>query len=312
MFALGLQKDYAGLLWLMLLFSLMYAPTLALTNSIALSNMVDSGREFGWIRVFGTLGWIAAGWTLSAWRNWLPTLPGDMLFLAGGFAIILGVFSLALPDTPPKREGANPLAFLEALALFRNRSFVVFMLISFVVGTELEFYYILTSPYLEHLGVAPANVPFVMSIAQIAEIAVMAVLLPVLLPKLGTRRLLAWGVIAWPIRYAIFAFLPITWVVAASLALHGFCYVFFFVVGFIYVDRIAPKDIRASAQALVAIVVLGGGRFLGSRFAGWTKAFFTSDGPTNWQMVFLVPCVLTVVCALAFLLFFREEKTTQP
>ena len=309
MFALGFQTAYTPILWLMLLFSLMYAPTLALTNSVAFSHMKDSEREFGFIRVFGTLGWIAAGWILAGWRNWLPAVPGDMLFLAGGFAILLGLFSLALPNTPPKREGANPLAFLEALALFRNRSFAVFMVISFVVGTELEFYYILTSPYLEHLGVARANVSALMSIAQIAEIVVMAVLLPLMLPKLGARKLLAWGVIAWPVRYAIFAFLPVTWLVAASLALHGFCYVFFFVVGFIYVDRIAPKDIRASAQALMAIVVLGVGRFIGSRLAGWISDTFTKGTQTDWQSTFLVPCALTVVCALAFLLFFREEKT---
>jgi len=192
-----------------------------------------------------------------------------MLFLAGGFAILLGLFSLALPNTPPKREGANPLAFLEALKLLRNSNFAVFMAISFIVGTELEFYYILTSPFMVDIGIDPKKLPAVMTIAQIAEILVMAVLLPKLLPKLGARRLLAMGVIAWPIRYAVFSFLPIPWLVAASLTLHGFCYVFFFVVGFIYVDRIAPKDIRASAQALVAIVVLGAGRFVGSRFAGF-------------------------------------------
>lgn len=308
MFAMATQRTYGPFMWLMLLYSLLYAPTLALTNSLAFTHMRDPEREFGGIRVWGTLGWIAAGWVLTGWRLYLPAVVGDLLILAGIFSVLLGLFSLVLPHTPPKKEGVNPLAFLEALKLFANSNFAVFMVISFIVGTELEFYYILTSPYMEHLGFARERVPAIMTIAQIAEILVMAVLLPRLLPKLGARRLLAMGVIAWPVRYAIFAFLPIPWLVAASLILHGFCYVFFFVVGFIYVDQVAPKDIRASAQALVAIVVLGAGRFLGSRFAGWIQGRYTADGVTNWQSVFLVPCVLTIACAVAFLLFFRDEK----
>lgn len=318
--AMAFQRSYGPFMWLMLAFSLLYAPTLALTNSLAFAHMRDSEKEFGGIRVWGTLGWIAAGLLLTAWRSWLPQMPGDLLLLSGGFAVLLGLFSLALPKTPPKREGANPLAFLEALKLFRNTNFTVFMIISFIVGTELEFYYILTSPFMEHLGFNPAKLPAVMAIAQIAELSVMAIALPRLLPKLGARKLLAMGAIAWPIRYAIFAFLPVNWLVAASLSLHGFCYVFFFVVGFIYVDQIAPKDIRASAQALVAIVVLGLGRFLGSRFAGFIQNEFTTKSKamvngvlsdvsvTNWHNVFIVPCVMTVICALAFVLFFKDVK----
>ena len=305
---MGMQRGYGPFTWLMLVYSLLYAPTLALTNSLAFANMKDSEREFGGIRVFGTLGWIAAGWLLTAWRKWLPAVPGDMLYLAGGFAILLGLVSLALPHTPPKREGAKPLAFLEALKLFKSRNFTVFMVISLIVGTELEFYYILTSQFMEHIGFARESVPGIMTIAQIAEILVMAVLLPKLLPKLGARKLLAMGVIAWPVRYAIFALLPIRWLVAASLTLHGFCYVFFFVVGFIYVDGVAPKDIRASAQALMAIIVLGAGRFFGSRFAGLIQQHFTRQEHTDWRAVFLVPCLLTVACAIAFILFFRDEK----
>lgn len=308
LFAMGFQTQYGAFMWIMLGYSLVYAPTLALTNSVAFANMKDSEREFGGIRVWGTLGWIAAGLVLSAWRTWLPIVRGDLLFLAGGFALLLGVFCLILPHTPPKKEGANPLAFLEALKLFKNPNFTVFMIISFVVGTELEFYYILTSPFMEAIGFERASVPAVMTIAQAAELIVMAVLLPLLLPKLGARKLLSIGVIAWPIRYAIFAFLPVKWLVAASLSLHGFCYVFFFVVGFIYVDQIAPADIRASAQSLVAIVVLGAGRFLGSRFAGWIQGVYTTAQGTNWQSVFLVPCALTVVCAVAFLLLFKDRS----
>ncbi len=307
--------DYTVMTVLMLVYCLIYAPTLALTNSIAMINLKDSEEEFGPIRVGGTLGWIAAGWLLTGWRqaaggDAIPSLQGDMLFLAGLFSIVMALQSLTLPHTPPQKEGVKPWAFLESMKMLKAKDFVIFVGITFVVATELEFYYILTAPFLEseQIGVATANTPLVMTIAQVAEIFVMAFLLSYFLKKYGMRRTLAIGVIAWPIRYIIFAIGTPAWLVIASLALHGFCYVFFFVAAFIYVDKVAPPDIRASAQSLIAIVALGFGRFLGSLFAGWIKDVFTTEAGTNWTNVFLVPCVLTILCALAFLLFFREES----
>ena len=307
--------DYDAMVILMLVYCLLYAPTLALTNSIAMINLEDSEKEFGQIRVWGTLGWIAAGLLLSGWRSLaqesgLPIVAGDTLFLAGLMSIVMGIQSFSLPHTPPQKEGVNPWAFLEALKMLRVKDFAVFVGITFVVATELEFYYILTAPFLvsDQIGVSNANVPAVMTVAQIAEIFVMAFLLSYFLKRYGMRKTLAIGVIAWPIRYVIFAIGSPPWLVIASLALHGFCYVFFFVAAFIYVDNVAPTDIRASAQSLIAIVALGLGRFLGSLFAGWIKTVFTTGTETNWTGVFLVPCALTVVCAIAFLIFFREER----
>jgi len=308
--------DFSSMALLMLVYCLVYAPTLAITNSIAMINLADSEKEFGQIRVGGTLGWIAAGWLLTGWR-WLAggaeaPVQGDMLFLAGIFSIIMGFQSLTLPHTPPNKEGVKPWAFLESMKMLKVRDFAIFVGITFVVATELEFYYILTAPFLESdaIGVTPANTPLVMTIAQVAEIFVMAFLLSRFLKKYGMRKTLAIGVIAWPIRYVIFAIGSPSWLVIASLALHGFCYVFFFVAAFIYVDSVAPADIRASAQSLIAIVALGFGRFLGSLFAGWVKDVFTTGAVTDWTNVFLVPCALTVLCAVAFLLFFREERPT--
>jgi len=325
MIAMARQADYKTFAILMFVYSMFYAPTLALSNSVTFAHLTSAEREFGGIRVGGTIGWILAGWALAAWRNIAATpVPGDLFYLAGGLSIVLGLFSLALPATPPKKEGTNPLAFLEALKLLRNPAFLVFMIISFVVGTELEFYYLLTASFLGTpaqfggIGIPGKSISAVMSIAQIAEIAVMLAL-PLILPKLGVRKTLVIGIIAWPIRYAIFSLLPIPWLVLASLTLHGFCYVFFFVVGFIYVDQVAPKDIRASAQSLVALVVLGLGHYVGSNFAGWIQKTYTTklvppqtiDGQlienvTNWQMVFLIPCALTVLCAIVFPILFRE------
>lgn len=309
--------DFHAMAWIMFFYCLLYAPTLALTNSVAMINLNDSEKEFGAIRVWGTIGWIAAGLALSGWR----TVGGesgimvgaDMLFLAGVFSIVMAVQSLTLPRTPPKTEGVKPWAFLESLKMMQAKSFAIFIAITFVVSTELEFFYILTAPFLQSdaIGVAPANLPAVMTIAQVAEIFVMAFMLSWALKRYGMRRTLAIGVVAWPIRYVIFAIGGPAWLVIASLSLHGFCYVFFFVAAFIYVDKVAPPDIRASAQSMIAIVALGLGRFLGSLFAGKVQEIFTTDAGTNWTNVFLVPCALTMICAIAFLLFFREEEPAQ-
>jgi len=311
--------DYRAMMGLMLVYCLLYAPTLAITNSVAMINLDDSEEEFGGIRVWGTIGWIVAGLALSGWRyagQGSPELilQGDTLFLAGVFSIIMGLQAFSLPHTPPQKEGVKPLAFLEALKMLRDRDFVIFIAITFVVATELEFYYILTAPFLlsPEIGISSEAIPGVMTIAQFAEIFVMAFLLKVFLKKYGMRNTLAIGVVAWPLRYIIFAIGSPTWLVIASLALHGFCYVFFFVAAFIYVDRVAPPDIRASAQSLIAIVALGLGRFLGSIFAGWIQTVFTTDGITDWTATFLVPCALTLLAAAAFLLFFRERRAVRP
>lgn len=312
------MSDYKSMVWAMLLYCLLYAPTLALTNSVALINLKNSEKEFGLIRVWGTIGWIVAGLGLAAWRNLAgpgeaTAVMGDTLILAGVFSLAMGVFSFFLPHTPPQKEGSKPWAFLEAVKMMKDKNFLIFIIICFVVATELMFYYVLTAPFLTStaIGVSESNVSGVMVIAQIAEILVMVLLLPLFISKIGIRKILVLGVLAWPLRYIIFAVGRPPWLVIASLALHGFCFVFFFVAAFIYVDSVAPRDIRHSAQSLITLVTYGFGNYVGSFFAGWVQDFFTKDGVINWTGVFLVPCALTILCAVAFLLFFKEQKPLQ-
>jgi nucleoside transporter len=316
--------DFSSMMWLMLFYCLLYAPTLALTNSIAFVNLQSSEKEFGAIRVWGTIGWIAAGWVLAGWRAMAGSsdgiaMKGDTLLLAGGFSVLMGLLSFGLPHTPPQKEGAKPWAFLEAIKMLKDKNFLIFSLISFIVATELQFYYVLTSPFLtsDKIGVSQKYVSAVMTIAQVAEIFVMAILLSVALEKLGMRKTLALGILAWPIRYIIFVIGTPSWLVVASLALHGFCYVFFFTAAFIYVDKIAPKDIRHSAQSLIAIIILGFGNFLGSLFCGWIQSIFTTETvgaagevvkSIDWRGTFLVPTFLTLFCLVVFLVAFREKK----
>jgi len=308
---------FGPMMWLMLLYCLVYAPTLALTNSIAFVNLKNSEKEFGAIRVWGTLGWIAAGWALTGWRLLAKSpegiaMKGDTLLLAGVFSLIMGALAFSLPHTPPKKESAKPWAFLEAFKMLKDRNFLIFSVISFVVATELQFYYVLTAPFLTsaRIGVSQKSIGAVMSIAQVAEIFVMAFMLSWALKKFGMRRTLTLGILVWPVRYIIFVIGQPSWLVIASLALHGFCYVFFFTAAYIYVDNVAPKDIRHSAQGLIATIILGLGNFVGSLFSGWIQQVFTTDGAPNWRATFLVPTVLTLVCLVIFMAFFRESGKT--
>jgi nucleoside transporter len=308
---------FGAMMWLMLLYCLVYAPTLALTNSIAFVNLKNSEKEFGAIRVWGTLGWIAAGWALTGWRLLAKSsegiaMKGDTLLLAGVFSLIMGALAFSLPPTPPKKEGAKPWAFLEAFKMLKDRNFLLFSVISFVVATELQFYYVLTAPFLTsaRIGVSQKSIGAVMSIAQVAEIFVMAFMLSWALKKFGIRRTLTLGILVWPVRYIIFVIGQPAWLVIASLALHGFCYVFFFTAAYIYVDNVAPKDIRHSAQGLIATIILGLGSFVGSLFSGWIQQVFTTDGAPNWRATFLVPTVLTLLCLVVFMAFFREPGKT--
>jgi len=311
-------NDFSSLATLMLIYCLIYAPTLALTNSIAFINLRDSEKEFGQIRVWGTIGWIVAGLLLAGWRLLfksfgLAAVSGDTLLLAGIFSLIMGLTSFRLPHTPPKKEATKPWAFLEAIRLLKEKNLAIFIIIAFVVATELMFYYVMTAPYLTSamIGVSASAVSGVMVIAQIAEIFVMAFLLPYFLPRFGIRTTLLIGILAWPLRYIIFVIGRPAWLVIASLSLHGFCYVFFFTAAFIYIDRVAPSDIRASAQSLITLATIGLGNYLGSLFAGWIQAVFTGPAGTNWRGVFAVPAVLTILCALIFFLFFRTEKNKE-
>jgi nucleoside transporter len=351
--------DSTAMLVLMAFYTLLYAPTLALVNSLAFHHLKDPDREFGGIRVFGTLGWIAAGVALTLWRHlcdpaflrelggfgltgewfgklwelwWAPTavrMKGDLLYLAGGCSIAYGLFAFSLPKTPPRKSAENPLAFLGALKLLKDPNFAVFLAIAFVVTTELQFYFMLTNDFfVKSLGMSPANVPMVMTVAQLAEIVAMWWLLPVAIKKIGLKWTLALGVIAWPLRYVIFALgephqvalagltfnlMAPHWLVVASLAFHGFGYAFFFVASQIYVNNAAHSDIRASAQSLLTLVTLGVGMWLGTQLTVFIRGYFTTGegaaAVTNWTAVFLVPCVLTAACAVAYLLFFKPPAT---
>ncbi len=299
-------------------YALFYAPTLALTNSIAFHHLREA--EFGQVRVWGTIGWIASGLALSGWRSgYLPPVAGcDSLLLAGGLSLAMGAYCFTLPHTPPQR-GQDPLALRRALRLLGDRNTLAFLAIAFVVTTELQFYYGPTAGFLEGtLKISHAAIPMTMAVAQAAEIIAMAFALPIALERFGLRKTLALGAIAWPLRYLVFALAPLGPLaimrpaVVGSLTLHGIGFTFFFVASQIFIDRVAPPDIRASAQALLTMLTLGLGNFLGTLLTAWVMARFTSGtgaaATTRWTIVFAIPCALTVCCAAAYLFFVEEPK----
>lgn len=315
---MALATDYNTVWGWMFVWAFLYGPTLALTNSICFHHMPQAANEFGLVRVWGTIGWIVVGVLLGVGlREGAPQLLGqfegfDGMWLAAGLSLVLGIFCLFLPNTPPAGKGESPWAFLSALKLIRNREFAVFLCIAFVVATELMFYFILTGPFLYASGISPGSAPAWMAIAQVTEIATM-LLLPWMLKRWGIRGTMMVGILAWPVRYAIFAMGAPLWLILASLSLHGLCYVCFFTASYIYVDQVAPPDIRASAQGLIAFVLLGAGMVLGSWFTGVVSDAFTAvttsgERIVDYQSVFLVPLVLTLVCAVIFAMFFRPSR----
>ena len=318
LFIMASASNYDGVWLWMLLWALLYGPTLALTNSICFHHMPEAEGEFGLVRVWGTIGWIAVGLLLGiGLREGAPLLLGkfggfDGMWLATGLSVILGLFYFLLPHTPPAGKSDSPLAFLAALKMLKRPEFAVFLGIAFVVATELMFYFVLTGPFLYAVGISPGSAPAWMAIAQAAEILMM-IGLPWMLKRWGIRGTMMVGILAWPIRYAIFALGGPLWLILASLALHGLCYVCFFTASYIYVDQAAEPEIRASAQGLITFVLLGAGLVVGSWFAGFVSDAFSVVNASgiktvDYTKIFLIPLALTLVCAALFVAFFRPRN----
>ena len=262
-------------------YMLTYFPTLALTNTIAMKNMGNSEKEFPLIRVFGTIGWIVANLTLThlAWDKSI-----QMFYLTAGSALLLGLLSFILPHTPASKEGrvsVRQVLGLDALVLLKDRSYLVFLVSSILICIPLAFYYQITSRIVE---MADLPIARTMSYGQMSEIFFMVVM-PLFFIRLGVKWMLAVGMLAWVIRYALFAFgapQQIAWMIIGGIVLHGICYDFFFVTGQIYTDQAAPKQIRAQAQGLLVLFTLGLGMFIGAQIAGIIETQHTTPASKEY------------------------------
>jgi nucleoside transporter len=323
---LGWNGSFWSFFGLMMLYQLLYAPTVALTNSLAFHHLPAGEKQFSPIRLWGAVSWILVGVAFGAWLKMHDDLPkeeqlilvGQCLVWAGYFSVIMAGYCMTLPHTPPAREAPNPFAFMEALKLLKEPSFAVLCGVSFLVATELQFYYVFGGPFFGSLpGVEEGDIPQILTIGQIVEVFVLLGL-PWFVARFGIRTTIVVGILAWPIRYGIFALGEPVWLVIASQGLHGLAYGFFFVGGQIYADRVAGKDIRASAQSFMVLVTAGIGMLLSSLIAGPVVDAFTLTAAAggrpaeiDWRGVFLVPVAITVVGAGLFVLGFREKTKEQ-
>ena len=314
LFLAGRQQEFGAFFVFALLAMISFMPTLALANSISFRRLDSPERQFPAIRVFGTIGWIIAG-LLIGWLGWeAGGALGNTFVMAAIGSGLLGVYAFTLPHTPPEPTGdrvtVRDVLGLDALALLKSRSYLVFFLASILICIPLAFYYNFTNLYLNEIGVRSAAA--VQSLGQVSE-ALFLLIMPLMLKKLGIKRTLLIGMLAWALRYALFAFGDagsLLWLVIIGLVLHGVCYDFFFVAGQIYTDRFAPKHVRSAAQGLISLATYGVGLLIGSLISGpIVDAFVAADGTHAWRAIWLIPAALAVGVALFFAALFRERET---
>jgi len=306
------QKTFAPLFVAMILYATFaFAPTVSAVNALMFAHLTDPGSQAFGVMLWGVVGWVLMGWLLSFWRSLKGAGEGnDCLVLAGLLSIIMAVFcATCLPHTPPVGKAGDMLPFIKAFSLLKNPSFLVFLIVSFVLATQLMFYFQGTAAYLGDLGVQSKNIPAVMTIAQVFE-AVSATLMFLygsrIMEVTGFRWLFALGAASWLGLYCIYSLMRPAWLVIASQALHGIAYTLFVRQGFVFVNSTAPKDISNSAQALFIVVMFGFGFLVGSQYTGVIMDLFkTADGKFRWRTLYLVPTALTGLCVIAMIAFFR-------
>ena len=322
-------NDPTILFWALLTFFICYMPTLALVNTITFQNVENVETDFPKIRLWGTIGWIVAGLAIS--ESFFGLFPFPILpFIEGGgssnaqfqvaaiVSAIYGIYSFTLPPSPPEGKGepVNIIKVLgfDAINLMRNPSYFVFAVCSFLICIPLAFYYARTGEFAAkmHFGDQTAGV---MALGQVSEIFFMA-LVPFFLVKLGVKRMLLVGMLAWAVRYALFGLMPsVGGMVVLGIVLHGICYDFFFVTGQLYTDRVAPKEMRTSAQALLGLLTYGAGMLVGNYVLGWWGDRIKLDPATEagWQAgaleFWLMPAGLATGVSVLFFLTFWDKSS---
>jgi nucleoside transporter len=303
--------DNTTFYWLVLVYSALYMPTIALSNNIAFSQMSDAGKQFPWIRVFGTLGWILAGVLISTLgfdkENSIVTF--QMAAIASG---VLGLFSFILPNTPPKGKtsdaSASSVLGLDAFVLFKNSAYSIFFISAILICIPLSFYYGFANFFLNAIGVE--NAAAKMTFGQASE-AIFILAIPFLFNNIGVKNMLLMGILAWLLRYICFAFGNTDsgmWMLYAGIILHGVCYDFFFVTGYMYTEKKAGEKIKNSAQGLFTLASYGLGMVIGTYFSGYVVGHYTVNEVPDWNAIWMVPAYISVGVLVFFLVFFKEKK----
>lgn len=300
-------------------YMILFMPTLALVNSVSFNQMKDPEKEFSVIRVWGTIGWIAAGLLISFVFHWDSpegATAGFLknTFLMGGIAsLVLGLFSFTLPKTPPKGASAGTVKISEilgfdALKLLKDKNFAVFFISSVLICIPLAFYYQNAHPFLTNIGMD--NPTGKMTIGQISEVLFL-LLLPVFFTRFGFKKTILVGMLAWAVRYALFAYGnagDLSFMLIIGIALHGICYDFFFVSGQIYTNSKAGEKYKSAAQGLITLATYGVGMLIGFEVAGYiTDAYKAAEG-FDWKMIWIIPSGIAAVVFLIFVIFFNDKN----
>lgn len=310
MFALAYQSTFWSFFIVMLVYQLAYMPTMSLTNAIVFHHVADPQHDFGRIRLWGTIGWIAASWPFvfilgGKTGPELNAALSSIFTVAGMSSIALAAFSLTLPHTPPARAEAGASAPMQAIRLLRDPVMLVLFVATLMDALVHQCYFQWTSPFLQQAGLAENWIMPAMSVGQIAEIASMA-MLGWALVRLGWKWTMVIGILAHAARFFIFAIGDPLWLMVAINVVHGMCYAFFFAAVYIFVDERCPRDARASAQGLFNLVILGIGPFVGSVLWGWLgDVFRRADGSVDFSRLFVAPAVLALAAALLMMAAFN-------
>jgi nucleoside transporter len=295
-----------------LIYMILFMPTLALVNSISFKQISIPEKDFANIRVWGTVGWIVAG-LIIAWLSWEQknTLV-DTFRLSAGVSVVIGLFSFTLPNTPPPKAGTKTtfreIIGLDAIGLLKDKNFLIFFLASLLICIPLAFYYQETNIFLNEIKVEGAAGK--MTYGQMSELLFLF-LMPFFFSRLGVKKMLLIGMVAWAIRYLFFAYGDTgsgMWMLYAGIILHGICYDFFFVTGQVYTNQVAGEKIRSSAQGMITLATYGVGMLIGFWIAGLVAEKYTTADGHLWKNIWLVPAGISLVVFLMYAFLFKEEK----
>ncbi len=324
MFQMYKSTDISTFYPYVLVYMILYMPTLALVNSVSFRQLSNPETQFSSIRVWGTIGWIIAGLAISFLFRWDSPEGAqegalrNTFLMAGIASAVLGLFSFFLPKTPPiKVDAAEKPSFasiigLDAVKLLKDRNFLIFFISSILICIPLAFYYSNANPFLVEIGLS--NATGKMAIGQVSE-AVFLLFLPVLFVRFGFKKTILIGMLAWAIRYLLFAYGnagDLSFMLIIGIALHGICYDFFFVSGQIYTDSKAGVKYKSAAQGLITLATYGIGQLIGFWVAGYIGTMYadikSTDVAAFWQQVWLVPAGIAFVVMILFMIFFKNEK----
>lgn len=303
----------------LLVYNTCYMPTIALANAVSFNQMDRPDEQFPFIRVWGTIGWIVAGLLIT---RVLGTQVADVeatalpMKMAAGGSLLLGLYCLTLPKTPPKSRGKKAtigeLLGSESFVLLKDKSFAIFAACSLLISVPLAFYYTFANLYLNEIGMVGAAEK--MTLGQVSEVGFM-VLMPFFFRRLGVKWMLFVGMLAWIVRYVLFTvgdMDSLASLIYLGILLHGICYDFFFVTGQVYVDKKADPAIRSSAQSFITLLTYGVGLGIGTALSGRVvDAFTTADGVRDWSGIWMTPAIIAAAVSLLFLLTFRDDSADE-